>query len=78
MDESLTDRYYAALREPLLEIHLDRNHLFGHQPLIRLMKPGATARSKPVQLLPVLVGVDGQTHADMLRHLAEAIEQANA
>lgn len=77
MSDELTARYMDALREPTLQITLSRN-LFGGQNLITLAKPSPTPRSKPVQLVPIIVGDKGQTHADMLRHLANALEQARS
>lgn len=75
-DDALTKRFRAAAREPDLIIQLDRS-LFGGQPLLRLMKPGATARSKSIELVPVIVGgSDGQeTHSAMLRMLADLLEE---
>lgn len=72
----LHEKFQDALREPRLIIELDRN-LIGGAPLVRLLKPGATERSKRPKLCPTIVGDEDETHASMLRTLADAMEQAN-
>jgi hypothetical protein len=59
----------------LLIIELDCN-LFGGLKLMRLKKPGATARSKPIDILGFVVV--GESHPDLLRSLADAIERGQA
>lgn len=73
----LTPQLWAAIREPNLIIELDRN-LFGEgQVLLRLMKPGASTRSKPVQLVPVIIGEPWkQKHSDLLRIIADMLEKS--
>lgn len=73
--EALTEQYMQAMRRDDLIIRLDVN-LFGGRPLLHLEAPGATPKSKNVKLAPLIVGDEGQTHADMLRQLAEAMDQA--
>lgn len=83
-DESEQDVYAALnrdfqvlLRRQDLIIELDRNWLTG-QHMLRLKVPGKTAKSKPVQALPVIVAAPGQTHVSMLIELGEAMGQARA
>lgn len=72
----LTEQLQAAIREPELTISLERN-LFGGQPLVRLTKPGATSRSKPINLVPVIVGdTETQPHSAIVRMLADMLEKA--
>lgn len=60
-----------------LILDLDRN-LFGGQALLKVMKPGQTERSKPVDILgAVIVGDEGQTHADLLEMFAGALRRAD-
>ena len=46
------------------------------QPFVRLSKPGRTPRSKPVLLMPLLLG-DGETQkaSDMLRIIADIMAE---
>lgn len=71
MSDDLTEKLRQALRTPNVSFELDRN-LFGGQALLRITVPGKTPRSKRVQPVPLIVGEEGQTHADLLRHLANA------
>lgn len=75
MSEDLTEKFIETLRNPHVAFELDRN-LFGGVPLVHLTIPGATARSKRLRPLPVIVADEGETHADMLRRLADALETA--
>jgi hypothetical protein len=77
MSTELTDRFHEALCNPHVAFELDRNWL-GGQALVRITVPGKTPRSKRVQPVPVIVGEDGQTHSDLLRRLAPALEQATS
>ena len=71
----LNDRFRETLRNPHVGFELDRN-LLGAQALIHVTVPGKTERSKRVRPLPVVVGDAGETHADLLRRIATALEQA--
>lgn len=73
----LTAQLEAAILEPDLIISLERN-IWGGQPFIRLSKPGATPRSKPVQVLTHVIVGDEQTqpHSALLAMLAEMLKQA--
>lgn len=71
----LNDKFHETLRHPNVGFVLDRN-LFGGQALVRITVPGKTPRSKRIEPLPVIVGAEGETHADMLRRLADALDQA--
>ncbi len=71
----LTDRIEAAVLTPNVSFELDRN-LFGGNPIVRITTPGATPRAKRIQPVPVIVGDPGQTHADLLRQIADVWEQA--
>lgn len=75
-NERLTHRLHEAVKEPQLCIELDTN-LFGGQPLMRLTKPGETARSKRVDLLGrAIVGdVETQRHSAILRIVADMLEE---
>lgn len=72
-NEDLTAKFKAALREDTLLIELTRN-LFGGQALIRLSKPGPSSRSKPVQLVPVIVADEGVKPSEHLRRIADAMQ----
>jgi hypothetical protein len=73
----LNDKFHEALRHPNVAFELDRN-VFGGQALVHITVPGKTPRSKRVQPVPVVVADAGQTHADLLRRLATALEQATS
>lgn len=73
--EDYTAAFLAALRVHELQIHLTWT-VFPHRNAVGLYGPGATPRSKPVRLVPLIVGDEGKSHADILRLLAEAMEGA--
>lgn len=70
----LMDRIRAAVRTPDLILRLDRN-IFGGRALVHLLRPGATPRSRPVPLCPVLVGDEGQSHSDLLAMVAQLMQE---
>lgn len=60
-----------------LIIELGRS-LFNPVNFYKLLKPGATARSKPVDILGrAIVGDKGESHAELLHRLADVIERVN-
>lgn len=74
MSDTLTDRFLAAIHTRDLIIQTTET-ILPHRPAVRLLEPGPTPRSKPRQLVPLIIADEGQALADLLRMLAQALEQ---
>lgn len=70
-----TEAFYAALQRHDLIIELAAG-MFSGRKGIRLLVPGATPRSKPVQVGPAIVGDPGDDHPDLLETVAAAMRLA--
>lgn len=74
----LTARFEAAMREPELILTVESAWSLGDGMVtaVRFAKPGATSRSKPVELCPMLVGKRDEPAADLLEQIAALMRQA--
>lgn len=76
VEETLTEKMHRVMKdEPDLVFSLEVN-LFGGRPFIRVSKPGATPRSKLVDLLPVILGDESMKHSDILEMLVHVLREA--
>lgn len=49
--------------------------LWGPGSCIEVTKPGATDRSKPIRLLPLIFGAEGDKHSDVLQLLVDVLRE---
>lgn len=76
MSEELTQKMRGVLRdEPRLILMCDIN-IWNSQPFIKVCKPGATERSKPVTLLPAMFGASNAGRlSDVLQILVDVMRE---